>query len=165
MAARDGQRHSGRGLELGLQSRHSSSSRLCRQERNSSGYCRFARWHTLPGTSFPFTLKANTDKKQCAAVNFVAGTAAGPATGCTNSTGVTMSYADDATLDTAYRSAGASTATSSATSSATAATSATPSATQSSAAASGFAVPSATGLGVVSWMVLLSAGTMACVLL
>jgi hypothetical protein len=105
---------------------------------------------------------------QCAAVNFVTGTGAGGnAHGCTNSTGVSISYANDNTLDGPYRAAGASASGSAAPSGASSTTSATgtaasTSATKSSAANGGFAVAGGQGsLGVVSWMVVVAAGTMA----
>jgi len=88
---------------------------------------------------------------QCAAVNFVTGTAAGPATGCTNSTGVTMSYTTDSVLDGPYRAGGTPTA---ATTGSTA--------TKSSAAGAGYIVPGNSGSwGVVTWIVVVTAGTMA----
>jgi len=100
---------------------------------------------------------------QCAVVNFVAGTATGPAKGCTNSTGVTMSYTNDNTLDSTFRT-GSSGASSSGTATATAAASsksASSTATKSSSATPGYITPGSSSLGLITWVVLVAAGTMA----
>jgi hypothetical protein len=100
-------------------------------------------------------------------VNFVTGTAAGPATGCKNSTGVTMSYTSDDTLDGPYRAANASGTAASGSPSATGSgsgtkTSASASASKSSSARAGYVVPGNSGsFGVVAWMVIVAAATTA----